>query len=63
MMYKNGYISNLNTEYDYVVEPIKPVLTGKAKSDIVEMQMAAFSGQQGRNTRPVRAIIGGQQAA
>jgi hypothetical protein len=27
------------------------------------MQMAAFSGQQGRNTRPVRAIIGGQQAA
>jgi hypothetical protein len=27
------------------------------------LQMAAFSGQQGRNTRPVRAIIGGQQAA
>ena len=27
------------------------------------VQMAAFSGQQGRNTRPVRAIIGGQQAA
>ena len=27
------------------------------------VQMAAFSGQQGRNSRPVRAIIGGQQAA
>ena len=27
------------------------------------MQMAAFGGQQGRNSRPVRAIIGGQQAA
>ena len=29
----------------------------------LNLQMAAFSGQQGRNTRPVRAIIGGQQAA
>ena len=27
------------------------------------IQMAAFSGQQGRNSRPVKAIIGGQQAA
>ena len=27
------------------------------------VQMAAFGGQQGRNSRPVRAIIGSQQAA
>jgi len=27
------------------------------------VQMAAYSGQQGRNSRPVKAIIGGQQAA
>jgi len=27
------------------------------------LQMAAYSGQQGRNSRPVKAIIGGQQAA
>ena len=31
--------------------------------DGVKLQMAAFSGQQGRNSRPVKAIIGGQQAA
>lgn len=28
-----------------------------------KVQMAAFGGQQGRNSRPVRVIIGGQQAA
>ena len=33
------------------------------KSLPVYLQMAAFSGQQGRNSRPVKAIIGGQQAA
>ena len=27
------------------------------------MHIAVFAGQQGRNSRPVRAIIGGQQAA
>ena len=46
--------------------PIDPQFNGIPAYDILQMyvvQMAAFSGQQGRNTRPVGAIIGGQQAA
>ena len=35
----------------------------RSPDEHVRVQMAAFSGHQGRNTRPVRAIIGGQQAA
>lgn len=29
----------------------------------LELHMAVFPGRQGRNNRPVRAVIGGQQAS
>ena len=41
-------------------EALFPSAAGKPK---YKMHIAVFPGQQGHNSRPVRAVIGGQQAA
>ncbi len=41
----------------------KPHTHGRKPAHVAEMHMAVFPGRQGRNNRPVRAVIGGQQAS
>ena len=40
-----------------------PMRNGNPKPHTWVVHIAVFPGQQGRNSRPVRAIIDGQQAA
>lgn len=48
---------------DFVCVPAKCMKTSKDFFVECYMQIAVSPGQRGRNTRPVRAIIGGRQVA
>lgn len=39
------------------------ITAGQNIQEMRTLHMAVFPGRQGRNNRPVRAVIGGQQAS